>query len=195
MSSHVPVDPGSIKADFIRIIQSFSNYLSLLKESHIPFPKISEESETLIKHWGKGFPAVSSFQCNGSETSLVFLVDSQAGFFKGEPGQLLSKILIAMGLSSDTVFICNSDPPSAVKEKIKKLLPKVIITLGEVAGQAVLGPDFRLNEQGGKFHEFTGIKVMPTFHPSLLLDQPQFKRQVWEGMKLVMEYLRLKNGS
>ncbi|MFA5904836.1 MAG: hypothetical protein WC836_12950, partial [Desulfobacula sp.] len=135
MSSHIPVDPGSIKADFIRIIQSFSNYLSSWKESDILFPKISEESETLIRNWGKGFPAVSSFHSRGSENSSVLLVDSQSGFFKGETGQLLSKIITAMGLSPDTVFICNSDMPLLVKERIRKVLPKVIITLGEEAGR------------------------------------------------------------
>jgi Uracil DNA glycosylase superfamily len=195
MSSQTPVDPGSIKADFIRVIQSFSNYLSLRKESNILFPKISAKSETLIRNWGKDFPAMSSFYFTGPENSSVFLVDSKASFFKGETGQLLSRIIAAMGLSSDAVFICNSDVPLAVKDKIKKILPKVIITFGEEASQAVLGPGFRLNEQGGKFHEFTGIKVMPTLHPSLLLDQPHFKRRVWEDMKLVMEYAGLKSGS
>jgi DNA polymerase len=100
-----------------------------------------------------------------------------------------------MVLSPDTVFICNSDMPLLVKERIRKVLPKVIITLGEEAGRALLGSDFCLKEQRGNFHEFEGIKVMPTFHPSLLLEMPQFKRQVWEDMKLVMEYAGLKNGS
>ncbi len=195
MSSHIPVDPGSIKADFIRVIQSFSNYLSFWKQSKIAFPKISEESENIIQSWEKIFSAKSSFCFEGPESSSVFIIDSQTSFFKGEAGQLLSRILNAMGLSSDTVFICNSDEPIAVKEKIRKVLPKVIITLGEKASRILLGPDFSLAEQQGKFYEFEGIKVMPTFHPSLLLEQPQYKRRVWEDMKLVMEYAGLKNGS
>ena len=195
MSSQTPDDPGSIKADFIRIIQSFSNYLSFHKRSGIIFPKISEESETIIQSWRKGFSAQPSFCFEGPENASVFIIDSQTSLFKGEAGQLLSRILVAMGLSSDIVFICSSDEPRAVKEKIRKVLPKVIITLGEEAGRVLLGPGFSFEEQRGKFHEFEGIRVMPTLHPSLLLEQPQYKRRVWEDMKLVMEYAGLKNGS
>jgi DNA polymerase len=55
----------------------------------------------------------------------------------------------------------------------------------------VLGPGFSLQALRGKFHEFEGIRVMPTFHPSLLVEQPQYKREVWEDMKLVMKYAGL----
>lgn len=195
MSSQFPVDPGSVRADLFQVIQGFSKYLSFHRQTGIIFPKISEESENIIQNWGKCFSAKSSFCFEGPENSSVFIIDNQTSFFKGEAGQLLSRILVAMGLSSDTVFICNSDEPRAVKEKIRKIFPKVIITLGEEAGRILLGPDFSLEEQRGKFHEFEGIRVMPTLHPSLLLEQPQYKRQVWEDMKRVMEYAGLKNGS
>ena len=195
MSSQFSVDPDSVRADFLRVIKNFSKYLSFNKQSGITFPKISEESENTLQSWGKGFSAKSSFCFEGPENSSVFIIDSQTSFFKGEAGQLLSRILIAMGLSTDIVFICNSDEPRAVKEKIRKIFPKVIIPLGEEASRVLLGPDFSLEEQRGKVHEFEGIRVMPTLHPSLLLEQPQYKRQVWEDMKRVMEFAGLKNGS
>ncbi len=195
MSSLISMGPDSVRADFIRIVKSLSKYLSCRKQSQITFPKISKESETILRGWGKDFSVQASFFFQGPENATIFIIDSRASFFKGETGQLLSRIMGAMGLSADTVFICNSDVPKAVKEKIRKILPKVIITLGAEASRILLDPDFPLEELRGKFHEFEGIRVMPTFHPSLLLEQPQYKRQVWEDMKLVMEYAGLKNGS
>lgn len=195
MSSHISIDPGSARADLIHIIKRFSNYLSLRKQTGITFPKISEESETILQSWEKALPTQASFLCEGPENARVFIVDSQVSFFRGEAGQLLSRILTAMGLSSAAVLICNSDVQRDVRKKIRKVLPKIIITLGEEAGRVLLGPHFCLKELRGRFHEFEGIKVMPTFHPSLLLEQPQYKRQVWEDMKLVMKYAGLENGA
>lgn len=195
MSSPISMGPDSVRSDFLRIVKSLSKYLSRRKQSQMTFPKISKESETILQGWGKDFSGQASFFFQGPENATIFIIDSRATFFKGETGQLLSRIMGAMGLSADTVFICNSDMPRAVKEKIIKISPKVIITLGAEASRILLGPDFSLEELRGKFHEFEGIRVMPTFHPSLLLEQPHYKRQVWEDMKRVMEYAGLKNGS
>ncbi len=100
-----------------------------------------------------------------------------------------------MNLSSDSVFICNTGDFRSVYKKIKVVSPKVIITLGTKAAQSLLNIRQPLELLRGKFYEYHGIKVLPTFHPSLLLEQSQFKRQVWEDMKLVMELAGLKNGS
>lgn len=195
MSSPISIDPGSVKADLLYVIKNFSRYLYSRKQSGIAFPKISEKSEAIIQSWGKDFSTSASFLCQGPENAEIFIIDSQAFFFKGEAGQMLSRILTAMGLSVDAVLICNSDVSGTVQNKIRKIMPKVIITLGEQAGRILLGPGFSLKELHGKFYEFDGIKVMPTFHPSILLEYPQYKRQVWEDMKLVMKYAGLKNGA
>jgi DNA polymerase len=188
MNAFPSTPPGSIRADFIRIVNSFSTYLCSRKQSIITFPEISEASETIIQGWGKETPAQAAFFFEGPENASVFFIDSGTSFFKGETGELLSRIIAAMGLSARAVLICNSGAPKAVAQKIRKVSPRVIITLGQEAGRVVLGPEFSLEALRGKFHEFEGIRVMPTFHPSLLLKQPQYKRQVWEDMKLVMEY-------
>ncbi|MDM8539441.1 uracil-DNA glycosylase family protein, partial [Desulfobacterales bacterium HSG17] len=93
----------------------------------------------------------------------------------------------AMKLTIDSVFICNAGNLNSVNEKIKTVSPKVIITLGTKAGQALLEIRQPLDKFQGRFHEYHGIKVMPTFHPSLLLKHPEYKRQVWDDMQKVMK--------
>lgn len=155
------------------------------------FPEISETSETIIQNWGKEAPVQAPLFFEGPETASVFIIDSKTSFFKGETGELLSRIIAAMGLSAEKVFICNSGAPKAVADKIRQVSPKVIITLGQEAGRVILGPGFSLTALRGKFQEFEGIRVMPTLHPALLVEQPQYKREVWEDMKLVMKYAGL----
>ncbi|MDA8134309.1 MAG: uracil-DNA glycosylase [Desulfobacteraceae bacterium] len=191
MKSPSSTPPGSVRRDFIRIVNCFSTYLCSLKQSKITFPEISEASETIIRGWGKELPPQAAFFFEGPENASVFIIDSGTTFFKGETGELLSRIIAAMGLSAGAVLICNSDAPKVVAEKIRQISPRVIITLGEEAGRVILGSEFSLEKLRGKFHEFEGIRVMPTFHPSLLVEQPQYKREVWEDMKLVMKYAGL----
>lgn len=191
MKSLHSTPPGSVRADFIRIVNCFSKYLSSWKQSKITFPEISEASENIIQSWGEKLSAQVPFSFEGPENAPVFIIDSQSTFFKGEIGQLLSRIIAAMGLSTEKILICNSEAPRDLAEKIRKVSPKVIITLGEEAGRVLLGPGFSLEALRGKFQEFEGVRVMPTFHPSLLVEQPQYKREVWEDMKLVMKYAGL----
>ena len=195
MGADVQNNPDSIKTEFIRVIRDFSQYLSSQKEAGNSFLDISEESEAIINDWGGISRAQDTFSFQGSENASVFIIDSEGSFFKGEGGALLIKILGAMNLSSDSVFICNAGDFRSVYKKIKAISPKIIITLGTRAGQSLLNVKQPLEKFRGKFHEYHGIKVMPTFHPSLLLKQPEYKRQVWEDMKRVMTLSGLKNGS
>jgi DNA polymerase len=164
------------------------------------FVDISAESYARIKNWDSKASnnkalAESSFFFQGPETADIFILDSEGGFFKGDSGALLKRILGAMTLAPDAVFICNTGDIPAVHQKIKTISPKIIITLGRLAGQALLGLDQPLEKFRGKFHQYYGIRVMPTFHPSFLLEQPQYKRQVWEDMKQVMEAFGFGHGS
>jgi DNA polymerase len=199
MSTGVQNDSGLIAAEFIRVIKDFSQYLSLQKQMGNTCLGISEKSEDQINSWGnKSQPQTKIrdlFLFQGSENAAIFIIDSEGNFFKGESGELLTKILNAMNLSSDSVFICNAGDFRSVYKKIKMISPKIIITLGTKAAQSLLTIRQPLEQFQGKFHEYHGIKVMPTFHPSRLLKHPQFKRRVWEDMKRVMELAGLKNGS
>ncbi|MBU8912258.1 MAG: uracil-DNA glycosylase [Desulfobacterales bacterium] len=195
MSAEVQNNPDAIKTEFIRVINDFSHYLSRQKETGNTFLDISEESKAIVNNWGSISRTQDTFSFQGSENASVFIIDSEGNFFKGEGGALLIKILNAMNLSSDSVFICNAGDFRSVYKKIKAVAPKIIITLGTKAGQSLLNVKQPLEKFRGKFHEYHGIKVMPTFHPSMLLKQSEYKRQVWEDMKLVMKLSGLKNGS
>ena len=188
-----------VKKEFIHVLKDFSQYLLQQKQIGNNFFEISKKSETKVNKWGRNRGsrdgAQENFFFQGPENAKVFILDSGTGFFKDKSGELLIKILTAMKLTTDSVFICNADNQKSVKAKIKTILPKVIITLGEKAGQSLLKIQQPLEKFQGRFHEYYGIKVMPTFHPSLLLKKPEFKRQVWEDMQQVMEYAGNRHGS
>ncbi len=195
MVADVQNDLGSLKIEFIRVVRDFSQYLSFQRQIGNTGLDISEKSKELINNWGTKSRTLRSFFFEGPENAAIFILDSEKIFFKGESGELLKKILKAMNLSLNSVFICNADDIKSVEAKIRVVSPKVIITLGTKAGQSLLKLQHPLEQFRGKFHEYKGIKVMPTFHPSFLLKKPEYKRQVWEDMKLVMNFPGLKDGS
>jgi len=188
-----------VKKEFFHVLKDFSQYLLQQKQRGNNFFEISKKSETKVNNWGRNWGsrdrAQENFFFQGPENAKVFILDSNTGFFKDKSGELLIKILAAMKLTTDSVFICNADNPESVNAKIKIILPKVIITLGEKAGQSLLKIQQPLEKFQGRFHEYYGIKVMPTFHPSLLLKKPEFKRHLWEDMQQVMEYAGARHGS
>lgn len=127
--------------------------------------------------------------------------------FVGPAGRLLTDIIEkGMGLSRKDVYIANiakcrppgnRDPqPEEIREcigflwkQIEVIGPRVIIALGKVAAQSLLETDSPISVLRGRFHECRGVRVMPTFHPSYLLHNPAKKREVWEDIKKVMQYL------
>lgn len=133
--------------------------------------------------------------------------DIQGLPFVGRAGGLLTKIIEAMGLERGDVYIANilkcrpphNRPPlpaeiSAcahnVKRQVEAIRPKVICTLGKFASQTLLKTEKPISALRGTFHEYNGIKVMPTFHPAYLLRNPDDKKLVWEDMKKVMKELK-----
>ena len=132
--------------------------------------------------------------------------DVQGLAFVGKAGQLLTKIIEAMGLTRDDVYIANvlkCRPPNNrnpekdevascmpfLEEQIRLISPKVIVTLGTFATQAVLGTDEPIGRLRGHWQAGRGCRVMPTFHPAFLLRSPERKRDVWEDMKKVRSAL------
>jgi DNA polymerase len=133
--------------------------------------------------------------------------DAQGRPFVGPAGQLLTKIIQAMGLRREEVYIANvvkCRPPANRTPKpeevsvckpfllrqLRAISPKVICALGGVSAQALLESGEGISRLRGRFHRWDGIPVMPTFHPSYLLRNPERKRAVWEDMKQVMELLK-----
>jgi len=132
--------------------------------------------------------------------------DIQGLPFVGKAGGLLTKIIEAMGLKRKDVYIANilkcrppnNRPPAPdeilacrdnLRRQIGMIKPKVICTLGKFASQTLLNTETPISALRGKFGNYNGIKVMPTFHPAYLLRNPGEKRLVWEDMKKVMKEL------
>jgi uracil-DNA glycosylase len=133
--------------------------------------------------------------------------DAQGRPFVGRAGQLLNKIIEAIGLRRADVFIGNVNrcrppqnrTPTPAEAKICKpfllreiavVRPEVIVVLGNTAMKNLLDTKEGITKLRGNFQDYNGIKVMPTFHPAYLLRDPTKKRETWEDMKKVREYLK-----
>jgi len=132
--------------------------------------------------------------------------DEQGLAFVGRAGQLLTKIIEAIGMKREDVFICNvlrCRPPNNrnpepdevaacrpfLEETMRLVAPRAIVTLGTFAAQALLETDEPIGRLRGRWREARGVRVMPTFHPAFLLRSPERKKDVWEDMKVVRDYL------
>jgi len=132
--------------------------------------------------------------------------DQQGRPFVGRAGKLLDRIIAAMGLSRGDVYICNivkCRPPNNrnpekdeidicsqfLLSQLKVLNPKVICALGRIASSHLLGFQAPMGRMRGRFYEFKGYNVRPTYHPAALLRNPAYRRPVWEDMQAVMNYL------
>ncbi len=124
--------------------------------------------------------------------------------FVGEAGQLLTRIIQAMKLRREEVYICNvvkcrppgnripqSDEIRAclpfLKHQLSLIAPEFICTLGAVASQTLLKTEISISKLRGKFHTYKNIRTMPTFHPAYLLRSPDKKREVWEDVQKIMK--------
>jgi DNA polymerase len=154
----------------------------------------------------------SVFARGSPDAELVFVgegpgrdEDIQGLPFVGAAGQLLDKMIAAMGYGRDDVYICNvvkCRPPENRTPRPEEALacsrflvpqlhavsPKVIVGLGRCAAQA-LGVAEATGAWRGRWGSFQGIPVLPTYHPAFLLRTPEQKRTVWEDLQLVMARL------
>jgi len=127
--------------------------------------------------------------------------DAQGEPFVGRAGQLLNKILDAVKLKREDVYICNilkcrppnnRDPEPTEMEsctpylhkQIELMQPKFIICLGRIAGQWLLQTKDSLTALRGRIHDFAGTKLIVTYHPAALLRNPNWKLPAWEDMKM-----------
>jgi DNA polymerase len=132
--------------------------------------------------------------------------DEQGIPFVGRAGQLLTKIIEAIDLKRDDVYIANiikcrppqnrNPEPDEVAScepflfrQVDSIKPKVIVALGKYAAQTLLRTDAPISRIRGKQFDYRGATLIPTFHPAYLLRNPSSKREVWEDMKLVRSLL------
>jgi DNA polymerase len=138
--------------------------------------------------------------------------DKRGEPFVGAAGQLLDKMIEAMGWTRDTVYIANTTkcrPPGNrnpqtdeleqcmpfLHAQIASIAPRIIVALGRPASNQLLGVDAPISALRGRFHDYPltsgrhSLKIMPTFHPAYLLRDPDKKRAAWADLKLVMAEL------
>jgi DNA polymerase len=132
--------------------------------------------------------------------------DKRGEPFVGPAGELLDKMIEAMGWTRQTVYITNilmSRPPGNrnpqpdevsaclpfLNAKIAAIAPRIIVALGRPSANTLLGTDAPISALRGKFHLRNGTNVMPTFHPAYLLREPTRKRDTWSDLQLVMAEL------
>jgi uracil-DNA glycosylase len=127
--------------------------------------------------------------------------------FVGRAGQLLTRIIEAIGMKRQDVYIANvvkCRPPNNrnpeedelarcepyLMRQIALVKPRLIVALGTFAAQTLLKTKLPISQLRGRFHTYQGVKLMPTFHPAFLLRNPERKRAVWEDMQAVQRELR-----
>ncbi len=153
------------------------------------------------------------FGVGNPDADLMFVGEAPGGDediqgipFVGRAGQLLTKIIEAIDLRRDDVYIANvikCRPPQNrnpeqdevetcepfLFQQIDIIKPKVIVALGKFAAQALLRTLDPISRLRGRVYDYRGAKLIPTFHPAYLLRNPSSKREVWEDMKLVRKLL------
>jgi uracil-DNA glycosylase len=159
------------------------------------------------------------FGVGNPEADLMFVgeapgadEDEQGIPFVGRAGQLLTKIIEAIELRRDDVYIANiikcrppqnrNPEPDEVAScepflfrQIDVIKPKVIVALGKYAAQTLLRTETPISRLRGRLFDYRGAKLIPTFHPAYLLRNPSSKREVWEDMKLVKGLLKSEGRS
>jgi len=154
------------------------------------------------------------FGVGNPEAHLVFVgeapgadEDAQGEPFVGKAGQLLTRMIEAMGYRREEVYICNvikCRPPGNrnpepdevaacepfLKRQLAAIKPRMIVALGKFAAQCLLRDETPISRLRGNFRTYEGIQLMPTFHPAYLLRDPSKKKEAWQDLKQVLEALR-----
>ena len=196
---------------------------SLFIEAATTAPSLAKSSETLEQIWTDIGECTRCGLCEGRtqvvnthgnrNARLMFVgeapgadEDAQGKPFVGRAGQLLTKMIEAMGMKREDVIIGNVNrcrPPGnrqpTLEEaaicrpflfrEIAAIQPEVIVVMGNTALRNLLEEREGISRVRGKFRDFRGIKVMPTFHPAYLLRDPSKKRETWEDLKMVRDFL------
>ncbi|HEX5829615.1 MAG TPA: uracil-DNA glycosylase, partial [Gemmatimonadaceae bacterium] len=152
---------------------------------------------------GEGNPD-ADFVCVGEAPGAN--EDATGRPFVGQAGQLLTKILAAINLTREEVFICNvlkHRPPANrnpephevaacspyLRRQLELIRPKVIVAFGTFAAQTLLDTKLPLGKLRGQVHEYHGVPLVVTYHPAALLRNPSWKRPTWEDVKLARRIL------
>ncbi len=209
----VPIPPPPPRGSSGGDAAEKSEQLRVLDETHVKGCTLCRLHETRTQTvFGQGNPTAR----------LVFVgeapgfeEDKQGLAFVGRAGQLLSRMIVAMGLTRDEVFICNvlkcrppgNRDPSAdeilacgayLRQQLAIIEPDVLVALGAPAAKTLLNTAQSIGKLRGRFHEYDlsseageplTVPLMPTYHPAYLLRNPSEKRKTWDDLQLVMDVL------
>jgi DNA polymerase len=155
------------------------------------------------------------FGAGNPEARLVFVgegpgyeEDVQGQPFVGAAGRLLTRIIQAMGLEREQVYICNiikcrppqnRDPqPDEIercapflRRQLQSIDPEFICALGSFAARTLLETDRPISRLRGRFYPYLGARLIPTYHPAYLLRSPEKKRETWQDIQLLMKAMNL----
>jgi uracil-DNA glycosylase family 4 len=151
----------------------------------------------------------------GNEMAKLMLIGEGPGFdedlqgrpFVGKAGQLLTRILHSIHFQREDIYITNiikCRPPQNrnpepdeinscnpfLMKQIHAIQPKIICALGTFSAQTLLKTGAKITALRGRFHDMAGIKIFPTYHPAYLLRNPERKREVWEDMKQISQWMK-----
>jgi DNA polymerase len=229
--------PPDTLADVVMTVHAYLRYLQRLGVTELPLPAMPPQGEIhaesslsparrlqqlaeTTRHCQQCRLSVSRtqvvFGTGNPAADLVFIgeapgrdEDEQGEPFVGPAGQLLTRIIEAIGLRREHVYILNvikCRPPNnrnplpeelaacrpILQAQLACLQPRVICALGNFAAQALLHTEEKISRLRGRLHRLGDVQVMPTYHPAYLLRNPQAKRAVWEDMQLVQRALGLQ---
>lgn len=223
--------------EFLELVRGVKGYLRYLESLHLegvpgrPDASASEpgagKREKLLEALRVKIGDCRRCPLSGKRTNLVFGVgnpeaelvfvgeapgrdeDMQGEPFVGAAGRLLTKIIQAMGLRRQDVYICNvvkcwppgNRPPLPdeiavcrpfLEEQLSIITPRCIVSLGSISTHVLMETKEPISRLRGNFHAWHGIPLMPTYHPAFLLRNPEMKKHVWDDVRKVMALLREK---
>jgi len=212
-----------VTADNPALAQAAQPTVSLFGNISVPSVKLEKSSETFEEIWADIGNCTrcplyerrtNIVHTEGNPRARLMFVgeapgadeDVQARPFVGRAGQLLTKIVEAIGFKREEVLIGNVNrcrppgnrPPTEEEASICKpfllreiasVQPEVIVVLGNTATRNLLNTKIGITRLRGEFQDYHGVKVMPTFHPAYLLRDPSKKQETWQDLKKVRDYL------
>ncbi len=212
----------NLRTELLRVVGQLRSYVLYHKELGLEALPWSKRSPQTLREVREKLGDCQRCRLSRTRKSLVFgegnekarLVfvgegpgyeeDLQGRPFVGKAGQLLTRIIDAMSMKRDHVYITNvvkCRPPQNrspwpdeiaccypfLANQLRIIQPTVICALGSAAAQTLLDTNAGITTLRGTFHTWEGIKVMPTFHPAYLLRNPERKGETWEDMKAVQK--------
>jgi len=201
----------------VNSVASFLMQNSLFEEQNLSSGETVDEINQELLEKGKAlFPDKFFIFGTGNTDTRVVIVGESPGLpdadsekpFMGPVGQLLEKILAAIGLKREECYLTNvvkfiSTGDEITNEVLKfftpflhremsAVKPEIIISLGNTPTKALLNIKKPITQVRGELYDYNGMKLIPTFNPAYILRDPSKKREVWEDMKMVRDFLNKK---